>query len=153
MASDQVNIVVATFATEDGAAKALPLLQSGNAKAGNAAVISRGDDGKLEVRETHDWGMGKGALVGAAAALLLPGIGLLAGAAAGAIGAKLTDFGFPDDDLKRLGQGLTPDSSALVVAVEDPARAEVERVLRQAGGQVVSGGLNASLAAQLEASG
>ena len=150
MASTQLHILIATFPDEDGAAGALNRLKASEVKRGNAAVISRGEAGKLHVKETHDWGMGKAALVGAVAAILVPGIGPLMGAAAGAAAAKLTDFGFPDDRLKRLGEGLTPDSSALVLAVDDLHRAEAERVLLAAGGQVSVGGLAADLAEQLE---
>ena len=153
MASTQLHILVATFPNEGGAAGALDRLKASEVKRGNAAIISRGEGGKLQVKETHDWGMGKAALVGAVAALVIPGIGPVIGAAAGAVTAKLTDFGFPDDQLKRLGQGLTPDSSALVLAVDEPQRAEAERVLLAAGGRVVSGGLDANLAEQLERGG
>ncbi len=150
MASTQLHILVAAFKQEDGAAGALNRLKASEVKRGNAAVISRGDGGKLHIKETHDWGMGRAALVGAVAAIFIPGIGPVIGAASGAAAAKLTDFGFPDDQLKRLGAGLTPDSSALVLAVDDLHRAEAERVLREAGGQVVGGGLDANLAEQLE---
>ena len=153
MASSKLNIVVATFQHEGGAAGALARLMASGAERGNAADVSRGHGGHLHVKETHDWGMGKAALAGAAAAILIPGIGPLVGAAAGAAAAKLTDFGFPDEQLERLGAGLTPDSSALVVAVDDPHRAEAERVLLAAGGQVATGGLDADLAAQLERGG
>ena len=153
MASTQLNIVVATFPDEGGGAGALARLKASGVERGNAAVISRGDGGKLHIKETHDWGMGKAALAGAVAAIVIPGIGPVVGAAAGALTAKLTDFGFPDEQLKRLGEGLTPDSSALVVAVDDPHRAEAERVLLAAGGQVATGGLDANLAAQLERGG
>ena len=153
MASTQLHILIATFPTEDGAAAALNRLKASEVKRGNAAVISRGDGGKLHIKETHDWGMGKAALVGAVAAIFVPGIGPVVGAAAGAVAAKLTDFGFPDERLKRLGEGLTPDSSALVLAVDDLHRAEAERVLAAAGGEVVTGGLDADLAEQFERGG
>ena len=152
MASTNLHILVAAFTDEDGAAGALNRLKASDIKRGNAAVISRGDGGKLHIKETHDWGMGRAALVGAVAAIFIPGIGPVLGGAAGAAAAKFTDFGFPDEQLKRLGQGLTPDSSALVLAVDDLHRTEAERVLRETGGQVVGGGLDANLADQLERS-
>ena len=149
MANDQVHVLVGVFPTEGGAPEALTQLKISGVKRGNAAVISRDDGGKLHIKETQDWGMGKAALAGAAAAIIIPGIGPLVGAALGAAAAKFTDFGFPDDTLEQLGRRLSPDSSALVLAVDEPQRPEAERVLTAAGGHVISGRLDAALAEQL----
>ena len=95
----------------------------------DAAVVKRGDDGKVEVVRKHEeptrhgaaHGLGWGLAIGAAAALL-PGIGLLGGLAAGggagaAIGAVTGHVkgGLDDDDLKGLGDVLDQGEAALIV--------------------------------------
>jgi uncharacterized membrane protein len=56
----------------------------------NAAVLRRDQKGKLHIKETGDWGGGKGAVAGAAVGvavgILTGGMGLLVGAAGAASG-------------------------------------------------------------------
>jgi uncharacterized membrane protein len=150
MHTDALQIVVAAFPSEDGAANALRRVKELAMKRGNAAVIRRGEDGTLRIKETDDWGIGKSALIGAVAAIILPGIGPILGAAIGAAASYLIDAGFPDESLRRMGATLTPQSSALVVLVDSAQRTAAEQVLLDAGGQVVSGGLDAQLAQQID---
>lgn len=151
MESDRFQVVVAAFTGEAGADGAHRRIKEIGIPRGNVAIIKRDQTGRLSLSETHDWGMGKSALVGAVAAILLPGIGPLLGAAIGAGAAYLIDAGFPDESLKRMGAGLTPNSSAIVVLVDEADRARIEQALLDAGGQVVSGGLDANLAARASA--
>jgi uncharacterized membrane protein len=124
----------------------------------NAAVLRRDQKGKLHIKETGDWGAGKGAAAGAAVGvavgLLTGGTGLLAGAAAAAIGgvaAKLRDSGFSDARLKALGASLQPGTSAIVAVIEHTWVAEMEKQMVQAGADVFTEAIAADLGAQLEA--
>ena len=146
MSDDTVQAIIAGFPTEKGAKEALKAVKDAKIKRANAAVVSKDEKGKLHVKEAHDWGMGKSALVGGLVGLLLPGLGILVGAAGGAVIAKLVDGGLPDATLKHLGRALSEDQSALVVVVDTFDRETVERICLDHGGQVVSHTLDGAAA-------
>jgi uncharacterized membrane protein len=87
----------------------------------DAAVVQRGDDGKVKVADKHEASTRHGAWTGLAIGALtaiLPGIGLGVGAAVGAgIGAVAGHFsgGLSNDDLKELGAVLDKGEAGLVV--------------------------------------
>lgn len=144
------QIIVAGFHTEDGAGVALQQLKAAGISQGNVAVISRDQQDQLHISETQDWGVKKTAVVGGIAGLLLPGIGTIAGAAAGAIFAKLHDAGFPDEALRQLGSELHPRSSAIVALLQQSDQARAEQILTTAGGTLVSGSIAPDLVEELE---
>jgi uncharacterized membrane protein len=87
----------------------------------DAAILERGDDGKVNVARKHEastrHGAWEGLAIGAVAAIL-PGIGLAAGAAVGAgIGAVAGHMkgGMKDSDLKELGEVLNKGEAGLLV--------------------------------------
>lgn len=151
MSDEMMQMIVAAFPTEDGAKDALKMIKKDKIKRANAAVVSKNEKGKLHIKEQHDWGMGKAAVVGGLASLIIPGVGIILGAAGGAVAAKLIDLGFPDDTLKHMGRALESNHSALVVLVDSFDREHVERVMLDAGGQIVSHKLDADTADELAA--
>lgn len=128
------KIVIASFTTPGGADAALHLLKAAPVSLGNVAIVKRDVNGKVEFTETQDWGIGKSALVGAIAGLLLPGVGTITMAAGGALAAYFIDLGFPDPLLKQMGEGLDQDSSMLVALVDEMGLARASEVIAQAGG-------------------
>ena len=87
----------------------------------DAAVLERGEDGKVKVADKHEastrHGAWQGLAIGALAAIL-PGIGLGVGAAVGAgVGAVTGHFkgGMKDKDLKELGAVLDKGQAGLIV--------------------------------------
>jgi uncharacterized membrane protein len=117
----------------------------------DACVVEREKGGKVFVKQAVNLtalgaaaGGSRGALWGALVGLLflnpLAGmaIGALTGAGAGALSGSLTDYGIPDDFVKKLGQTIPENSSALFVLFrsvnEDKVLPEIEpfkpRVLR-----------------------
>jgi uncharacterized membrane protein len=87
----------------------------------DAAIVERGDDGKVKVAKKHEestrHGAWKGLAIGALAAVL-PGIGLGVGAAVGAgIGAVTGHLkgGMSNDDLRELGTLLENGEAGLIV--------------------------------------
>jgi len=95
----------------------------------DAAVMARGEDGKIEVVKKHEeptrhgaaHGLGWGLAVGAVCAIL-PAVGLVGALAAGggagaAIGAVTGHMkgGLPDEDLKSMGEVLEKGQAGLVV--------------------------------------
>lgn len=138
--------IITAFAAEHGAKDALKAVKKAKIKRGNAAVISKNEKGKLHIKEAHDWGMGKAAVVGGLAGMFIPGIGIPLAAAGGAVAAKFIDKGYPDAALKHLGHALQDDHSALVLLVDSFDAEAVERILLDKGGMVVSHAMDADTA-------
>jgi uncharacterized membrane protein len=110
----------------------------------DACVVERDKDGKVHIKQAVNMtalgaarGGGMGALWGTLVGLLflnpLAGmvIGAAAGAGTGALSGSLIDYGINDDFVKKLGETIPVDSSALFVLVksvtEDKVLAEIEQ--------------------------
>jgi len=117
----------------------------------DACVVERDQTGKVHIKQAVNLaavgaatGGSRGAMWGALIGLLflnpLAGmaIGAITGAGAGALAGSLTDYGIPDDFVKKLGDTIPKGSSALFVLFrsvnEDKVLPEIEkykpRVLR-----------------------
>jgi uncharacterized membrane protein len=149
MTDEPVQVIVAVFQSEQGADTLLYELEaaqlSGYIGIQNAAILRRDQENKLHIREKGDWGPGQGAAAGAVLGALVgaiagPGAIVVgaAGAVIGSLAAKLRDSGFEDDRLQRLGDSLTPGTSALVVVVEHKWLADTETRIAEAGGDLVT---------------
>ena len=143
------KIVIASFSNPSGADAAVPLLKAAPVSLGNVAIVKRDMNGKVEFTESQDWGIGKSALVGAIAGLLLPGVGTITMAAGGALAAYFIDLGFPDPLLKQMGEGLDSNSSLLVALVDDAGLARASEIITQAGGEVLGTSHETDLAAAM----
>lgn len=157
-----VEVVLAAFNDEKGAEKALGELKEAKKERligiRNAAVLWKDDSGKLHFKETADMRGGKGAVIGGViggvVGLVFPPSILASaavGAAIGGFSARLHDAGFPDDRLREVGEGLKPNTSALIAVIEHVWVREVEAELRQYGADVVTEAVRADIAAQLDA--
>jgi uncharacterized membrane protein len=157
-----VQLFVAAFEGEGDAEEVLKGLKAARRERvigiQDAAVLRRDQKGKLHIKETGDWGGGKGAAAGAAigvtVGILTGGAGLLLGAAAAAVGglaAKLRDSGFSDARLKTLGASLKPGTSAIVAVVEHTWVAEMEKEMAEFEADVFTAAIADDIAAQLEA--
>jgi uncharacterized membrane protein len=157
-----IQLLVAAFEGEREAEEVLKGLKAARKKRvigiQDAAVLRRDQKGKLHIKETGDWGGGKGAAAGAAVGvtvgILTGGAGLLLGAAAAAIGglaAKLRDSGFSDARLKALGASLKPGTSAIVAVIEHTWVDEMEQEMAEVGADVFTAVIADDIAAQLEA--
>ena len=143
------RILIASFDTPKGAERAVGLLKAASIGLGNVALVTREGSGEAEFTESQDWGMGKSALVGAIAGLILPGVGTITLAAGGALAAYFLDLGFPDALLKQMGEGLAPDTSMLVALVDATAVARAGEVLAGGGGVVLGSTGETDLAAAI----
>ena len=163
MSQVPIQVIVAAFNDIDGASNALKSLKEAKHERliviEDAVVLTKDASGKLKIRETADMRAGKGATIGAIAggvlSLVAGPVGWMA-LGAGAIGglaAKLRDGGIPDERLRTLGEGLTPNSSALIAIIDHVWVADVERELAAQGAQVVSETLRDDIAEQLKAGG
>jgi uncharacterized membrane protein len=157
-----VQLLVAAFQEEKGASSALDTLKQAKKehliKIKDAAVLRKDGQGKLHVNEIGDMtgtrGAVTGGVIGAALGVLTGGVtlALTGGAAlAGGLAAKLRDSGFKDERLRKLGEGLTPGSSAIVAVIEHTWVVELQKELQNAGAEVVVEEIAADIAAQLDA--
>ena len=149
--SDQTyKFIVAAFVHDDSASETLESLktaqETGQISFHDAAVIRRNEDGKLHIKETGEMSTGRaaaiGGAIGAAIGVLAGPAGVVVGGATGAwiggVSAAATDTGFPDADLRQIGELVGPGCSALVVfALVDQAEA-LERMLIDAGSRLLT---------------
>jgi len=156
------QVVAATFADEAAATRGLATiagaLLGGGLKQG--AVVHKEADGKIKFVETKDLSASQGAkvggLAGAVLGIIAGPIGVIGGGAIGAgiggLASKLRDSGFPDDQLKGLGDDLTPVQGALVALVEDTDVDKVKKLLDVVEAQrVVTNDVSVDLADVLDA--
>jgi uncharacterized membrane protein len=161
MSDVPIQIVAAAFTSQDGASQALQALKDARAAGlvaiDNAAVLTKDANGKLDIKETNDWGGGKGAVIGdvagAAVGLLAGPVGWATGIGAliGGLAAKLRDSGFSDARLRKLGESLKPGTSAIVAVVEHRWVEQVQKQLAEAGADTLTEEIGSDIATQLEA--
>ena len=132
------QVIAATFADAEAAGKGLATVAGalgGGLKQG--AVVSKAPDGKIRFVETKDMsaiqGATTGGLVGAVLGIIAGPIGVIGGGAIGAgvgsLAAKLRDSGFPDAQLRGLGEDLSPGEGAIVALVDDDGVAKARELL------------------------
>jgi uncharacterized membrane protein len=140
MAGNPLEVFIAAFDNEEEAGAALQDFRAmdleGSIDLIDAAVIVRGAEGEVRFEETADpsgkkWAK-RGAIAGGLVGLIFPPsiIGTaLVGAAGGGIWGKVRDKGFRDEDLKAIGDTLTPGTSAIIAIAEDHVIERLQRGL------------------------
>lgn len=160
MSDIPVQVIVAAFQDESKANAVLKELQDAK-KQGlidirDAAVLTKDPDSKLHIKDTKDWGFGKGALaggvVGVVAGLLAGpvGWGLLGGALIGGVAAKMADGGFDNKRLEQIGASLKPGSSAIVAVIDHVWVAQVEAIMQKQAMDATTQAISEDVAKQLE---
>jgi uncharacterized membrane protein len=137
MTDNPVEVFIAAFDNETQAGTALRDFQTmereGSIDLIDAAVIVRNAEGEVSFEETADpsgkkWAK-RGAIAGGLVGLIFPPsiiAGLAVGGAGGGIWGKIRDKGFKDEDLKAVGEGLEPGTSAIIAIAEDRVVARLE---------------------------
>jgi len=127
---DALSLVVVSCSSRIEAERALRVLREHDPKVVDAAVVTRSENGRVELHQTQQIAAGEGVVaggtVGFVAGLLLGGPigGALLGMLGGGIwGAR--DTGVEDSRLRELGESLAPGGALLCVLVgaEDAAAA------------------------------
>ena len=105
------------------------------------AVVSKDPKGKVQVLDQRKTDAGVGAVVGAIVGLVGGPVAATVAAGAGGVVGYLTGdaVGIPRDKVDSMKQSLTPDSSALVVVLNDRWVQDVEKDLQQAQARQVIG--------------
>ena len=103
------------------------------------AVVSKDMKGNVHVRDQRRRDGGVGAVLGGVIGLIGGPIGVAAGAAAGGAVGYLTGdaVGIPRDKVESMQASLTPNTSALVVVLNDRWVQDTERSLNQAHARAV----------------
>jgi uncharacterized membrane protein len=103
------------------------------------AIVSKDIKGKVRVRDQRKRDAGVGAVLGGVIGLVGGPAGVAAGAAAGGSLGYLTGdaVGIPYDKVQSMQSALTPNSSALVVVLDDKWVQDVQRDMGQANARTV----------------
>lgn len=160
MSDVPVELIVAAFNDEKAADQAMKQLKAARKEKligiQVAAVVRRDERNRLHVKEMGEFGSGKGALGGAALGVILGvltgGTGLILGAVgalAGGLTGKVRDIGIPNERLKQLGDALKPGTSAIVAVIEHKWVDELQKMMEQAGADVLAEAISADVATQL----
>lgn len=142
-ASRPQTLVYAVYDGQDTAGQVFKTMKSAQGETGESiesyAVVSKDLKGNVRVRDQRKTGAGVGAVVGGIIGLLGGPAGAVAGATAGgAVGFLTGDaVGISRESVKTMEQSLTPDSSALVVVLDDRWVQDVQRDLNQAHARAV----------------
>jgi uncharacterized membrane protein len=132
------TLVYAVYDGEDTAMQAFKTMKSGQMSTGERiesyAIVSKDLKGKVTVRDQRKRDAGVGAVLGGIIGLVGGPLGVTAGATAGGSVGYLTGdaVGIPRDKVESMKTSLTPNSSALVVVLEDRWVQDVQRDMNQA---------------------
>jgi uncharacterized membrane protein len=139
------TLIYAVYNGQDTATQVFKTMKSAQSSTGERiesyAVVSKDIKGKVTVRDQRGRDAGVGAILGGVIGLVGGPAGVAAGATAGGAVGYLTGnaVGIPRDKVDSMKQSLTPDSSALVVVLEDKWVNDVERDMQQAQARQVIG--------------
>jgi uncharacterized membrane protein len=156
------NVVVVRFTEPSKAYQALSVLKQCDAEGRivleSAAVVERTPAGELRIAEGADnvglVGTASGSLIGMLIGVLGGPVGVLVGWGAGALlgGAFDLDRAEKSDEaLAALGQAMTPESTAVIATVAEPAVEVIDGEMDKLGGEVTRRSI-ADVMDELEAS-
>jgi uncharacterized membrane protein len=145
------NLIVITYDDVEEATKARQALKDlskqGLVNMDDAAVVSRGEDGKLHVHDEIDRGVKWGAAIGGGLGLLVAGIfapiaGVVIGALGGAAVGATADIGIEKKFVKQVGESLETGHSALFAVIREGDTNAVLGALRQYKGHILQTSLD-----------
>ena len=153
------HVVAYEFEGSDRALQVAELVRKGSRaadyKVAAWAVVEIDDRGKARVRQSGHGG--KGTAVGMGAGTLLGLIGgpagllvwTVGGALVGGLAGKYMGHQFDPDALKELTVGMGPNTSAILVVIEDKAAQDVATEMGQYGARVVTLTLGSQLSGEM----
>jgi len=132
------TLIYAVYNGQDTATNVFKTMKSNQSSTGERieayAVVSKDLKGNVKVRDQRRRDAGVGAIVGGVIGLLGGPVGVAAGASAGGAVGYLTGnaVGISRDTVDSMKQSLVPDTSALVVVLNDRWVQDVQRDMHQA---------------------
>ena len=137
------TMIYAVYNGQDTATDVFKTMRSNQKATGERieayAVVSKDLKGKVHVRDQRKTDAGVGAAVGGVIGLLGGPIGVAVGATAGGAAGFLTGeaVGISHESVQSMKDSLIPDSSALVVVLDDRWVKDVQRDMSQANAREV----------------
>ncbi|HMF93410.1 MAG TPA: DUF1269 domain-containing protein [Vicinamibacterales bacterium] len=131
------TLIYAVYDGQDTASQVYKTMQQNQSSTGERieayAVVSKDLKGKVRIRDQRRRDAGVGAVIGGVIGLVGGPVGVAAGATAGGAVGYLTGnaVGISRDNVESMKQALVPDSSAVVVVLEDRWVKDVQRDLQQ----------------------
>ena len=132
------TLIYAVYEGQDTAGQVLKTMRSAQGsetgeRIESYAVVSKDVKGKVSVRDQRKRDAGVGAVLGGVIGLVGGPVGVAAGAAAGGALGYLTGdaVGIPREKVVSMQSSLTPDSSALIVVLDDRWVQDTEKSLNQ----------------------
>jgi uncharacterized membrane protein len=131
------TLIYAVYDGQDTATQVFNKMKSSQSSTGERiesyAVVSKDLKGKVKIRDQRKRDAGAGAIIGGVIGLLGGPIGVAAGATAGGAVGYLTGnaVGISRDQVDYMKESLIPNSSALVVVLDDQWVQDVKRDLDQ----------------------
>jgi uncharacterized membrane protein len=158
----QLVLVAAKYADLDRANTIVEMLgkmrDAGNIELADAATVTKGADGKLQIGETRELtgkqGAKKGAIAAGIAAVIFPPsiiASAVVGGAAGAAWGKLRDTGIKSKSMEELGEKLEAGSAAVMALTAQESVAAVEKAMQGYDGQLLTHEFTAAESANIEA--
>lgn len=152
------HLIAATYPgeaiAEDALSAVIDLADEHALELKDAAVVVKGDDGKVELRQSREPSAGDGIVGGGTIGLLLglvigvPVGGALVGMLGG-LGFTSLDGGVSDDRMRDYGGELEPGHAALFALVEDADWERLRKRLEPYGGELAASEIDAEVAARL----
>jgi uncharacterized membrane protein len=137
------TLVYAVYPGQDTASQVFKTMKSAQRETGERiesfAIVSKDLKGKVQVLDQRKRDATVGAVLGGVIGLVGGPAGVAAGATAGGAVGYLTGnaVGIPRDQVEKMQSSLTPDSSALVVVLDDKWVKDVEADLKRANARAV----------------
>ncbi|MBV9327832.1 MAG: DUF1269 domain-containing protein [Chloroflexi bacterium] len=162
MSDKQLELLAAVYADQDRAQTICDMLEQMHRATtitmDDAAIVTKGADGKLQIHETREVTTAKGAKRGAIAAglfgLVFPPsliVSAVAGGAVGALWGKLRDTGIKTKSIKDLGERLEPGKAAVVALVDQASVPATEKALQGYDGELIRQSFTAKETAEVQA--
>jgi uncharacterized membrane protein len=142
-ATTSQTLLFAVYEGQNTAAQNLKTMIQAQGKTGERiqsyAVISKDPKGKVSVIDQRRTDASVGAVIGAVVGLVGGPVGAAVGATAGGAAGYLTGdaVGIPREDVENIKKSLTPNSSALIVVLDDRWVKDVQRDMEQANARQV----------------
>jgi uncharacterized membrane protein len=144
----QLELLAAVYADMDRAQTICDMLEQMHRATtitlDDAAIVTKGEDGKLQIHETREVTTSKGAKRGAIAAglfgLVFPPsliVSAVAGGVVGGLWGKLRDTGIKTKSIKDLGETLTPGRAAVIALVDQASVHATETALQGYDGELI----------------
>ena len=140
------NIAIVSWPEKSKAYKALSDIRGGswNLNVQQAAIVERGNDGMLALKDGDDRQLGLGtlggSLIGALIGVLGGPLGLLLGWSSGALFGSLVDASEAADDttlLAGLGTSIKPGTTVLIIDLDEDSPDRLDAFVAESGGTLV----------------